>query len=1365
MLPTPNQFSGYRPESRHVSRSSSFNEYNSKTIVLENDGEIPEVTMEDDFSDESAYDPEDPTVSILDIDYNLNKENDEIIKLNEICAKMTKGSILDSDITLREMGDRDYRFIFPTVPAVTNCNSHETSIEEKLKMHRLLSEKKEDPVQEINGNGENTESVANSENAENTEGNENVSSYDLFNKSLNHQSLKIDKVDDLEYEDLITMYNSIKEELTLLSCEQDEPIDFSVKRDCEQDEPKDYSVKRDGTADMPIELDDISSDENASEEANKLSIVLENDVLPEEENPNVPSLNALEEEENILREQLIRKMLEKRSMIGDTNSSDSGVIEMDSPTTSKSVAKAESSSVLNNKNNSGSVNTQLELPKPKIDFSRYRLVIQISGGEDSEDEDDDLNELSIRPQINNSLLSGKPSRSNVIQKLSTSQQEEYQKLKQEIERRELKTVSNENLQKFESKLKESMKKRHQKSQKVGVLKRSIVNTRKELKKSNAQVRQLQKMLEAANKKVQLYTVKLKIDSKELSETQSLLKDEVQIGKHYKKMCLDMGQALRGRTYNIPSIAPMPPHVDRQQKRTKSFNEVVKNNIAKNSDKKVETASRFVRGKVNSFLKYSKNYKPVLLFEHYVNFNFTLFQCSNFYKSSQSSIQFNEFSEKRSDVLNVNLNQFPQINSTTDLTTDNYSSVLQHFNSYRFALNQQGDISTNNWSNGLDPNMIICNYELFGVCNDADCKYQHTKDYLYGPQEKMMDVLTYVPELDESLNLSQFRNDPQELRKVLSNFVQSKLGHSGKKSIESVCREISNDIRNQSKTSVSSFLIRSIPKELVNFGDNKAPASAHVAFDEYLYRFNLKDETFQMKLSKLWDMQTNNDPDLYLRNRFFAPEGIPISAQLEASLATDPHNTQMWINLAYCYLKRFRDGQYDINFCIDSSLNVLSRALDANRDNAELYEQYLQFYSNKLDLIAANGKLSSRDIVPIDEICRRILKFCSTYRLWVCYLNLCDKLSHKERVVSTILEQFCSSKIKYASEETRSLNILEIIMYRINLSLQLNKFEDAVKFFYDIFTQKASTSTSSESQSNSLTNLSLLITKEHRVFAWICYIHLVLFRCLPYHCFQLSKKSCFLYLNDVRPFVIHWKNISLDNDLQHISQCEMLLNRAIKNCCATAEIDDSIAANSCNQSKCQNSCFALRFNLAQLSKVIQSANQSESSSAEVTNSYSYLSTVYSDNFVALSHLHILQLFEIELNKEGSNESIVLVLMQNFYNAYNQNALRSFVEWNDQMLEALKHQVQFDYWLAFYHYKCGNFSKCKEILTQSLLYFYSDTQICDLNDNLLQQLFEFILFEDFTFDSTVQFEQEAIRYGLKFGRDKRASKLVYLYLSYM
>ena len=1335
MLPTPNQFSGHNHDPRSVSTSPPTYEYNSRTIVLENEGEISTVTMEDDFSDESAYDPEDPTISILDIDFHLNKDNDEIIKLNQYCAQMTKGpNILDSDITLREKGDRDYRFLLP-MPAVPN--SLEASIEEKLKMHRLLSEKKSNTVQEVNG--------------ENAESNVNTSAIDLFNKTVDQR--KLENVDELEYEDLITMYNNLKEELTLLNCEED----------------KKGSIRsREGSADTPIEFEDISEDENETEEANKLSIVLENNVLFEDKTPLTQNINfngdSLEEEENILREQLIRKMLEKRTpVINDTNGSDSAVTDLDLPS---SQTDDTSDLSLSEKVNSDSPVKPLvpEPPKPKVDFSRYRLVIQLSADEDSEAESSESDELNIRPQISTALLPGRPSRTNVIHKLSTSQQEEYQKLKQEIERRELKTVTNENLQKFESKLKESMKKRQQKAQKVGILKQSIIGSRKELKKSQALVRHLQKMLAMANKKVNHFAVKLKVDTKEMSETQKQLKDEMQMIKHYRKACLNMGKTLSGSTYTLPSIAPMHAKVVALPKPTKSFNEVVKSKMAKNPNKKADVSAKLLRGKVNFFLKSSQSHKTVLLFEHYVSFNFTLIQSSSFYKSSHS-IQFNEFSEKRSDVLNVNLDQFPQLNSANHLTADNYSSVLQHFNSYRFALNQPGDISTDHWSNGLDPNVIICHYDMFGACNDSNCKYQHKKEYLYGPQEKLMDILTYVPELDENLNLSQFKGDPQELRKVLSSHAQSKLGQHGKHSIEGVSREFLKDIRKQSKTSLSSLLIRSIPKEVVNFGDHKAPADVHVPFDDYLYRFNLKDESFQMKLSKLCDLTETdtNDPDLYLRNRFFAPEGIPLSAQLETSLASDPHNIQMWINLAYCYWKRFRE--YDINFCIDSSLNVLSRALVANRDNAELYEQYLHFYSYKLDLIAANKAISAPEIVPIDEICRRILQFCSTYHLWVCYLSLCDKLSHKERVALTILEQFCSFKITYADEETRSLNILEIIMYRINLSLQLNQFEEAVKFFYEIFTQKATTtSTTSQNSQHSLSSLSLLVTKEHRVFAWLCYIHLVLYRNLPYHCFQLSKKSCFLHLVDVRPFVIHWKSISPDNDLKHI---EMLLNRAIKNCCATAEIDDSMAAHTCNQSNCNNSCFALRFNLAQLSKVIQS---SSIESAEMTNSYSYLSTVYSDNFVALSHLHILQLFEVDLNsgdERSSNESIVLTLIQNFYNAFNQTALRSFTEWSDQLLEALKHQLQFDYWLAFYHYKCDNFSKCKEILTQSLLYFYRDTLFnCDLSDSLLQQLFELILFEEFTFDSTVHFEQqEAIRNGLKFGRDKRTSKLVYLYLSYL
>lgn len=1365
------------------------------TVVLENEEDIQMVSMESpsDISDgDSPYEP--GQTSLLDIDYSFTTGEDEIDKLNKISrARTIQLSKLREEEYWQKTRDCDYRLIQPQVTP-----KDEERIEEQLKLHRISSTSK-DKQRKQNEMNANTDSING-----------------ILNKSINTE-IDMEHVDDLPYEDLISVYNKLKEELTLLNCENDVP-----------------NVIVEGTAERPIELDTTFSTDNNTddedqlhkaktgevkenvelsllekEEANKLSLVLEKDILIEDSIIGTNSsllpetdgnsglqkleLNASEEttknleqenifapivlpqtglegppvDENLLREQLIRRMLETRvkDVVPPQCSTTTPPLplslplpQINYPSTTQVPSSTKPLPILD----IGNTNVKkIEPPKPKIDLSRYTLVFDVSGDEDSPDE----TVARVNPVLRNSsrlskLKSNRLFRSNgYIHKLSTSQQEEYRKLKGEIERRELKTVSDEGLKKCEAKLKGIILSRQKRSHKVGILKRKLTNSEKQLKKAKFQVRHLQNLLSAEIKKVRGYTSQIQLDNKELSNAQTALQNDEQALKIFHKECSKMGYLLHGSQYKAPIFPEVP--LQHRRKRGKSFNEVLKDTLVKSVvNKEAELSMRFLRGQIKFLLKPNFNYEAVLLFEHYVNFNFSLFQCSTFYQSSKFGISFNEFSEKRIDVLSENLNDFPTLNPDS-LIVDNYRSVLQHFNSYRFASNRHDDaISSNQWSNGLNPNQLICNFELFGKCNDVNCKFQHQKDYLYGAQEKVLDVLTYVPQIDENLNLSQHRNDPKTLRNELMNFVQNKLTQVDEASVEILCKEISNEIKSQSKTSVSSFFIRSIPKELVNFNDNLPAFREQVPYNDYLFRFDLRDDYFKMKLSKICNLKAEHDPDLYLKNRFFAPEGVPISAQLEASLSTDPHNVQMWINLAYCYLKRFKDNEQDINFYIDSALHVLSRALEKNQGNAELYEQYLLFYSNKLELISATDKESTEGIVSMDEICRRVLSFCSTYRLWICYLNLGEKLSHKEDVVQRIIEQFCNGLIQFDSEEEHSKNILEVIMYRMNLYVQLNKHQEAVRFFNEIFTDNSKNLNGANS--SGLNRLGCLVTKEHRAFIWLCYTHLILFRCLPYHCFQLGKRGSFLYLSNTRPFVFNWKGIKLENDLLSI---ENVLNRAIKNCCPTATSSDN-----CNEANCRNSCFALRFNMAQLSKHIQFYFQKTGNSTgkELPNSYSYLSTVYSNNFEALSHLHILQLFDIDLSKQG--ESIVLSLIENFYNAISQGKLSNSDEFSGELIAALKHQLQFNYWLAFYHYKCGNLDKCQQILTQNLSHFYCDSIIkCDNNtdERYVPQLYELLLFENFSFDVDVPFAiQETIRSGLKQGGNRRAtSKLVYLYLSYL
>ena len=75
------------------------------------------------------------------------------------------------------------------------------------------------------------------------------------------------------------------------------------------------------------------------------------------------------------------------------------------------------------------------------------------------------------------------------------------------------------------------------------------------------------------------------------------------------------------------------------------------------------------------------------------------------------------------------------------------SPLFLFRSFRlsplFKTKYNMDITSPTFSNKIDPENILCRYELHGVCNDEECKWMHKRDYLLNDQEMMEDLMNYV----------------------------------------------------------------------------------------------------------------------------------------------------------------------------------------------------------------------------------------------------------------------------------------------------------------------------------------------------------------------------------------------------------------------------------------------------------------------------------------------------------------------------------------------------------------------------------------------------------------------------------------------
>lgn len=401
-------------------------------------------------------------------------------------------------------------------------------------------------------------------------------------------------------------------------------------------------------------------------------------------------------------------------------------------------------------------------------------------------------------------------------------------------------------------------------------------------------------------------------------------------------------------------------------------------------------------------------------------------------------------------------------------------------------------------------------DLLGSCKDDKCVAQHLDESLLNPCNKIVDFLLYDPRLAGIHSIIPERMDLElfdAIKQKLLQFAQKLIDSNPKTPLETHCRRIAEQIRSQFDDSII-CVTRRIPKMF-------ASLRTEVPFGDLMYRFNIKDKSFVINQSKISELKLSADPDIYFKNRFYAPEGVPISAQLETTLATDPHNIQLWLKLAYYHISRGSDHNFADS--IDRALNVLSRALDANTTEAELYEHYLFIYSNRVSRKGEDPRLS------LSTICQKVVEHCPDYRVRKCVLSLFADYNKKITICDEIIADLVSLENKLEKDlKVRSHQLSEIFLHKIHLFLQQNQLDRCLSEFTKALTKRSEENSDCELKRY---QISQLLTPNDHVFLWLCYLHLLVYRKLPDHCFELSKHS-FPRLLNKKSFIFNW--VSLKN---------------------------------------------------------------------------------------------------------------------------------------------------------------------------------------------------------------------------------------------
>ena len=432
-------------------------------------------------------------------------------------------------------------------------------------------------------------------------------------------------------------------------------------------------------------------------------------------------------------------------------------------------------------------------------------------------------------------------------------------------------------------------------------------------------------------------------------------------------------------------------------------------------------------------------------------------------------------------------------------------------------------------------LIFFYSDLNGTCNDENCSWQHCKSCTLEPSEILADLLLYKPKIAGFSEEIFWDEDKENLKQKLQLYANKLVNKYPNCSIEEICQKIVELIReqvqNESICSMTSFVPKAFQKSLSN-----------VPLDNLQHRFRFKDPLFTLNGAKIHQLRITADPEINIIKRFFAPEGVPLNAQLEKSLASDPSNIQLWIKLAYYYITKEYGKKKD---AIDKALNVLSRALEFNPNQPELYEHYLFIYSNR---VCRKDQIDKYSLINIGK---KIVKYCSHFKVWKSYLSLCLSFPDKENVSLDFLNYLLDKQQSEIQDVHQySHELIEVFLYRIQLYLQVGNVNKAILLYKNVLNQLEDDIIENENCLPSEISKQKLLPEKlisnDYVFLWLLYLHLIFFNCLPSHCFGSFRQS-YSQLISKNTFLFPWLQLNESLNEQFIFNHFKTAFNACQNC--------------------------------------------------------------------------------------------------------------------------------------------------------------------------------------------------------------------------
>ncbi|KAK2842859.1 hypothetical protein Q5P01_013059 [Channa striata] len=395
----------------------------------------------------------------------------------------------------------------------------------------------------------------------------------------------------------------------------------------------------------------------------------------------------------------------------------------------------------------------------------------------------------------------------------------------------------------------------------------------------------------------------------------------------------------------------------------------------------------------------------------------------------------------------------------------YHSPLLLFRSYRFSpyyrTKEKLSLSSVTYSNTIDPKTCFCHFDLTGTCNDDDCRWQHMRNCTLTGNQLFQDILSYNLSL---ISCSESSLD-EDISVATEKYMKKLFGtNKGRMGIDQKAVLLVSKV-NESKRHVPPFTTckeprRWRPKPLEQSGRSPEDDGEDDMAAENVTA-GRKDDCSKTSLSVLDACVTSED------KRYFVSETDDIS-NLEASVLESPGDTQLWIKLAFKYLSQNETSAAE---CLEAALNTLSRALETNCDNPEVWRHYLCLFSRR----------GSRE--EVQEMCEMAVEHAPDYHVWWNYLNLETSFDGKDYVCDRLV-QFLVAEASSEVTDKLSFQLMEVLLYRVHLNLFTGRMESALAIL-----QNALKSPHDRSIADHL-------TAGDRALVWLTYIHLTEFNRLP-----------------------------------------------------------------------------------------------------------------------------------------------------------------------------------------------------------------------------------------------------------------------------